>query len=349
MVGAILKFPVDGCGTSHYVYAIRTNHLGANQKMNAATWNKKGDVTHTWILQDGTEVEYTYNNIPDVVRADMRRNAIACAKAAEVATGRPQPVEFVPWRDAIVEESGSKASGHAGPVDPIAKARHGEAVAYIGSYAGTFSLILDLKAKLDRDGINYFSMSERQVEVVLNSKAREATWKSEADAKNANPDNARAIAFLESYTGTFDFLLDMKRQTKWGLSERQVAAVLKCADREEAPKAGPLSVDPKFEVVDQRADKDGFYKRGEIIFKVQVAVHGSGNLYAKRLVVEEFGHASWEYAPGVITTLLDSERLSLEDAQAFGRLYGVCGVCGRTLTDEASIAAGIGPVCASNL
>lgn len=30
----------------------------------------------------------------------------------------------------------------------------------------------------------------------------------------------------------------------------------------------------------------------------------------------------------------------------YGRLLGVCGVCGRTLTDEESRANGIGPVCA---
>jgi hypothetical protein len=31
----------------------------------------------------------------------------------------------------------------------------------------------------------------------------------------------------------------------------------------------------------------------------------------------------------------------------YGQALGVCGVCGRTLTDEASRAAGIGPVCAA--
>lgn len=45
----------------------------------------------------------------------------------------------------------------------------------------------------------------------------------------------------------------------------------------------------------------------------------------------------------------ESERLTLEQAQEFGRLYGVCGICGATLTDETSIAAGIGPVCAGRL
>lgn len=34
---------------------------------------------------------------------------------------------------------------------------------------------------------------------------------------------------------------------------------------------------------------------------------------------------------------------------AYGRETGVCGVCGRRLTDPASVEAGIGPVCASKV
>lgn len=34
---------------------------------------------------------------------------------------------------------------------------------------------------------------------------------------------------------------------------------------------------------------------------------------------------------------------------AYGRKTGVCGMCGRTLTDADSIDAGIGPVCASRI
>ena len=36
-----------------------------------------------------------------------------------------------------------------------------------------------------------------------------------------------------------------------------------------------------------------------------------------------------------------------EASKAYGKLVGRCGVCGRTLEDEKSVAAGIGPVCAS--
>lgn len=123
---------------------------------------------------------------------------------------------------------------------------------------------------------------------------------------------------------------------------------------------------------------EGMHKVGDAIFKVQRAVHGSGNLYAKRLVVAERecpGHldmtdssafdapfvycapdadcanrlparVTFEYAKGVIRNLSEATLMSLDEAKAFGALYGTCCVCGRTLTDEGSIEAGIGPVCA---
>jgi hypothetical protein len=94
--------------------------------------------------------------------------------------------------------------------------------------------------------------------------------------------------------------------------------------------------------------EDGMYRlpNGDIL-KVQHAVHGSGRQYAKRLVppAEFGGKAEFEYAPGAMRVLAPEHRMSLEDAKAFGALYGTCCVCGRTLTDEKSIAAGIGPVC----
>ena len=94
--------------------------------------------------------------------------------------------------------------------------------------------------------------------------------------------------------------------------------------------------------------EDGMYRlpNGDIL-KVQHAVHGSGRQYAKRLVppAEFGGKAEFEYAPGAMRTLTADHRMTLEDAKAFGALYGTCCVCGRTLTDEKSISAGIGPVC----
>lgn len=107
---------------------------------------------------------------------------------------------------------------------------------------------------------------------------------------------------------------------------------------------------------------EGMYRMNDVIYKVQRAVHGSGNLYAKRLVVEEPDcggcqngdpcnpPCEWTtefvYAPGVVQTLRGEHKMTAEEAKEFGRLYGVCVRCGRTLTDEGSIALGIGPVCA---
>lgn len=98
---------------------------------------------------------------------------------------------------------------------------------------------------------------------------------------------------------------------------------------------------------------DGMYLNPETgeIFKVQYAVHGSGKLYAKKLVVwEDEGNlpasVSFEYAPGMVYKLRPEWRMTLDQAKEFGALYGTCCVCARTLTKEESIEAGIGPICA---
>lgn len=95
--------------------------------------------------------------------------------------------------------------------------------------------------------------------------------------------------------------------------------------------------------------EDGMYMMGDHIFKVQFAVHGSGRLYAKRLVppTAYAEKATFEYAPGIVKQLTPEHKMTLEQAKEFGALYGTCCVCGRTLTNEGSIENGIGPICAS--
>lgn len=90
---------------------------------------------------------------------------------------------------------------------------------------------------------------------------------------------------------------------------------------------------------------EGMHRFNGRIFKVQVAVHGSGRLYAKEL--KQYGEDwSFEFAPGMIHKLSSATKMTLEQAKEFGALYGTCCVCGRTLTNETSIEEGIGPVCA---
>ena len=104
--------------------------------------------------------------------------------------------------------------------------------------------------------------------------------------------------------------------------------------RKQAERKAPAAA-PAAEVT------EGIYRTAAgKVFKVQKAVHGSGNLYAKELI-----DGSFEYAPGAIRKLRVEDKMTLAEAQEYGRLYGVCIVCGRTLTDESSIEAGIGPIC----
>ncbi len=94
--------------------------------------------------------------------------------------------------------------------------------------------------------------------------------------------------------------------------------------------------------------EEGFYVKDDTVYKVQIAVHGSGRPYAKRLVVAEYDgvkSALWEYAAGAVRELKPEHKLTLEQAKEFGKLYGVCVRCGTVLTDEFSIENGIGPVC----
>lgn len=96
--------------------------------------------------------------------------------------------------------------------------------------------------------------------------------------------------------------------------------------------------------------EDGMYVLDGTIYKVQHAVHGSGKQYAKRLVPGAPGErATFEYAPGVVNRLRPEHRMTMDQAREFGALYGTCCQCGRVLTNEDSIEAGIGPICASKL
>jgi len=96
----------------------------------------------------------------------------------------------------------------------------------------------------------------------------------------------------------------------------------------------------------------GMYRKDGQIYKVQIAVHGSGKPYAKLLMdtgrVDSDGKPvfKFEFAPGRVRDLRPSDMMTLAEAKEFGALYGVCCVCGRLLTDETSIEAGIGPICA---
>lgn len=98
----------------------------------------------------------------------------------------------------------------------------------------------------------------------------------------------------------------------------------------------------------------GMWYIGERIIKVQRAVHGSQHLYTKELVKGFFVDDGWKFERlhGGMKELRNSEnvrKMTLEEAMQFGKLYGQCCRCGKTLTDENSIENGIGPICAGKI
>lgn len=72
----------------------------------------------------------------------------------------------------------------------------------------------------------------------------------------------------------------------------------------------------------------------------------TGRLYAKHLNLIEM---KFEYASGAIYRLTPADRMTLDQARAFGVETGICCVCGAFLTDPRSVANGIGPVCERNV
>lgn len=156
----------------------------------------------------------------------------------------------------------------------------------------------------------------------------------------------KQIAFIHSLMGSHD-LTEANRESV------QNALVREPSKREASQIIDWLKTLPRTsvaldstEVETEAADLEGMHRVNGTIFKVQRAIHGSGNLYAKALLEDGNGGWAFEYAPGAIRNLSEDTKMTLDEAKEWGALYGTCCVCGRTLTDEASIEAGIGPVCA---
>lgn len=179
-----------------------------------------------------------------------------------------------------------------------------------------------------------------------------------------------AVRYLREYTGTFDFLLDMREKLdatskyEQKLSKGQVEAVLKCKARddervkEQAEKrklgtAIDLTVLPtgttRYAVENMEGDltfikvdhlDDG--KWAGWVFVKQV-VGGADDRNLPRLGSQKPGAL---YQGTFERLLLKVLADPVGAAQRYGLELGECSVCGRTLTDADSRAAGIGPKCA---
>lgn len=154
----------------------------------------------------------------------------------------------------------------------------------------------------------------------------------------------------------YEFLLKLVREYDYSdvALDHQITILQNCRDGKRTPMTRKAASD-MIEAV-QRSPKrsalgisqheapeleDGYYDAAGRTFKLLTSLQG--RKYAK--VLNDQG--KWVYAPGAASIIATrGQKLSLDRAKELGKLYGRCIICGATLTDEKSIEAGIGPVCA---
>lgn len=110
----------------------------------------------------------------------------------------------------------------------------------------------------------------------------------------------------------------------------------------------PAAPEPA-EPADETAElTPGFWVDPDTEHIAEVVESKAGRLYAKLLDPDD---GRFDYEPGLIRELRAGgwEPLTVEAAAKLGRRFGRCMVCGRHLTNEVSVEAGIGPVCAGRL
>lgn len=134
------------------------------------------------------------------------------------------------------------------------------------------------------------------------------------------------------------------------LSRAEASALIDTVSK--LPRERTAKPDPGVKI-----SEDGMYRMGGTVYKVQFAVHGTGRLYAKRLVLDappvrdasgklvKSAELHFEKDEKATRSLLPEHRMTKDDAKEFGDLYGCCIRCAAVLTDEDSIARGAGIVC----
>lgn len=93
---------------------------------------------------------------------------------------------------------------------------------------------------------------------------------------------------------------------------------------------------------------EGMYRVGDDIFKVYFTrgdEHRDPQLVTKTLTEDGFEYTGKK----PLRHIKPEHRMTLDEAKAYGKVTGTCCQCGRKLTNETSIAEGIGPRCAGKI
>jgi hypothetical protein len=180
-----------------------------------------------------------------------------------------------------------------------------------------------------------------------------------------DPRAIEAGDFLRAYTGSFPFLLDLKRRLDepwFTMSTGQIDAILRCKEREEGSKTKrgsgvDLSTLPRgtrYYAVDNKSGSVTFLRIDHVA--EEESNPWNGWLFVKHIVgggrsIETSGEKIGKQRPSDTYEGLWPELLAkvVHDPQEAMRRFGIeigrCGVCGKVLTDPESRKFGIGPIC----
>lgn len=143
---------------------------------------------------------------------------------------------------------------------------------------------------------------------------------------NENKQSQEIFSWIEGYNGNFDFILSLKTQllVKGYLSDKQISAAERCMkkDKPTLPKGPNLSLKP-----------------GQVLEVTKG--------FAKKIAEKNSSSATF-FNFEVIEVLAETAKALLIKTKASAKVTSHCCVCGRELTDPASIMSGIGPICAEN-
>ena len=220
-------------------------------------------------------------------------------------------------------------------------------------------------------GFHEFKTSGTQRAAARESAAKRKAAETVAAANNADAwkaANPAAAAWLASNNGNFASSLSQALIKYGSLTDNQLAAVLRCAaadiDRKAAAEqrvaAAPILDIGKIEEAFQTA-KDKGIKRpkmrldtfvfspapesGKNAGAVYVKAKDEEGTYLGKIMAGKFlrsRECDQEREQAVLAAAADPEAAAV----AYGRRFGACSLCGRTLTVGESIDRGIGPICA---
>lgn len=172
-----------------------------------------------------------------------------------------------------------------------------------------------------------------------------------------NPELAAWLKAASERGFRFAASLDASVDEWGGLTDKQYDAAKRCMAEDEA-RAAKRKPESGLDLSDLPA---GYYAvpGGETRLKLRVKKPTEGK-WAGWVFVDDgaaYGHGKkyGSQRPGatyrgqVVEALEAIAQDPRAASKAYGRLVGRCGVCGRHLEDETSVAEGIGPICAGRL